>query len=124
MFLLPWCRFKHLFDDLQQKSQCCGANGPMDYNSTWWFRVSDTYFDEYEALLNQTTDKQARHEDGSASNPKQSLFPYEPVRHNVSYQRWDEVRNITTNTYVIEEETRSTSGGYMLANKGKNQNLL
>lgn len=85
----------------------------MDYNSTWWFEVSDRYVDEYEALVNETDHKEAAYLNKSTSKQNTKLYPYKThprnkhihsnhTRGNVSYQRWDEEKNTTTKTYVIE----------------------
>ena len=83
--------------------------------------------------MNETDDKQAtRNWNDSPSKSEQTLFPYkthpntqrfrnDPVRHNVSYQRWDEKRIITAKTYFIEKETGSANREFLVEEKGGNQ---
>ena len=28
--------FRRLWDGLQARGRCCGVDGPLDYNATWW----------------------------------------------------------------------------------------
>ena len=85
----------------------------MDYNSTWWLEFSDKYVDEYEAIVNETKRKEASNLNKSTSKDRSNSYPYKNLprnkdihsdhtRRNVSYQRWDEERNKTTKTYVME----------------------
>ena len=42
----PASGFRAQFDDLQLEGQCCGVLGPLDYNKTWWYNVTDKYYEE------------------------------------------------------------------------------
>ena len=65
----------------------------MDYNTTWWYEVSDKYVDEYEALVNDSD-----RADYITKTPLKRV-----MRRNFTYQRYDEEKNITTKTYVTKE---------------------
>ena len=86
--------FKPLFDELQQHDQCCGANSPLDYNSSWWFEeVSKKYEEEYETLINDTNS-------GWDYITKIPIPSYEPK------QRYDDDTNTTsTTTHVVKGTT-------------------
>ena len=110
--------FRNLFDEFQQNGQCCGAHSPLDYNSSWWFEVSDKYVDEYETLAN---DSDSSIDSGYITKTpmKPQIFTSSMIekhrKHNFHHidsaqkdknvtilQRYDEENNITT-TYVKKE---------------------
>jgi regulator of sigma D len=41
-------QFRAIFDQVQQQSQCCGVESPLDYNSSFWQRSETEYFLDYE----------------------------------------------------------------------------
>ena len=110
--------FRNLFDEFQQNGQCCGANSPLDYNSSWWFEVSDKYVDEYEILANDSdssidsgyiTKTPIKLQTSSSSFIEKHKKPHfkhidnAPREKNVTIlQRYDEESNSTT-TYVMKE---------------------
>ena len=103
-----YLRFQSLFDELQQNGQCCGAESPLDYNSTWWFEVSNKYVDEYESLVNDTDRTEV---DYITKTPVKALtYSYASIPNSnhthlrSHFQRWDEEKNITTNTFMLQEE--------------------
>ena len=100
-------RFKPLFDELQQNDQCCGAYSPLDYNSSWWFKVSNKYVDEYEKLLVNHTNARNMDWDYITKKPlKKLVIPIPLHEHNLTYQRYNDDTNATsTNTYVIKGTT-------------------
>ena len=107
-----------MFDEFQQNGQCCGAHSPLDYNSSWWFEVSDKFVDEYETLAN---DSDSSIDSGYITKTPIELLTSSPSfsekhkkskshlidtgQHDQNYtifQSYDEKRNTTT-TYVRKE---------------------
>ena len=115
--------FRNLFDEFQQNGQCCGAHSPLDYNSSWWFEVSDKYVDEYETLANdsdsnidsgyiiKTPINPLQSSSSLAEKPRKPHFNHLDTAlndHNVTIlQRYDEERNSTT-TFVMKENRIAT----------------
>ena len=115
--------FRNLFDEFQQNGQCCGAHSPLDYNSSWWFEVSDKYVDEYETLANdsdssidsgyiiKTPINPLKSSSSFAEKPRKPYFNHLDTAlngHNVTIlQRYDEERNSTT-TFVMKENRIAT----------------
>ena len=42
------------FYSFQKESQCCGVENPKDYNATWWQKIEEEYFLDYERTTNHT----------------------------------------------------------------------
>lgn len=39
---------------VKAESQCCGVQNPKDYNATWWQKIEEEYFLDYERTTNHT----------------------------------------------------------------------